>query len=122
MIGAGTTTETTASSPRLPPDDLASLITPLPVEEFLRSSLGKQFHYFPGETGRFAGLLPWARLNQILEEHRLEPPRLRLVKSGASVPSSSYLTTGSSSRRSSTPSLQVLSLPTFTLRWHSLDT
>jgi hypothetical protein len=43
-----------------------------------------------GDRGRFAGLLTWPALNEILRVHRLEPPRLRLVRDGETVPETAY--------------------------------
>ena len=70
---------------------LAYALRPLTVEDFTATYFGKQFLYAPGESGRFAALVPWADLNAILRRHRLGPPRLRLVREGAAIPSSSYI-------------------------------
>lgn len=69
----------------------ADVVAPHPVETFLRESWGSTFKYLPGERGRFRELLSWDEVNAMLQRHRLEPPRLRLVRSGAFAPKSSYL-------------------------------
>jgi hypothetical protein len=84
------------------PQSLSELVAPASAEHFLRESFGKQFSYGPGEARKFAGLLPWPTLNRILRQHRLEPPRFRLVKTGKAVPTDLFLTyssTGSHSNR-----------------------
>ncbi|MFP3966913.1 cupin domain-containing protein [Actinomadura fulvescens] len=62
-------------------------------EEFLAQALGRTHRVFPAPPkagDRFAGLLTWPALNQILDTHRLEPPRLRLALDGQAVPTSEY--------------------------------
>ena len=68
---------------------LLKLLEPCPPEEFLSSTWGKTYSHIEGWRGKFAHLLPWNRLNEILEQHRLDFPRLRL--DGKSLPASSYL-------------------------------
>ncbi|HET8546568.1 MAG TPA: cupin domain-containing protein [Bryobacteraceae bacterium] len=48
-------------------------------------------------------MLPWAELNRILEQHRLEPPRLRLTREGQPVPASGFLDYQTNRRRSGQP-------------------
>jgi ribosomal protein L16 Arg81 hydroxylase len=69
----------------------AQILGPDHVEEFLRETWGQNFAYFRGEGGRFHELLSWRDVNSMLQKHRLEPPRLRLVRSGAFANKSSYL-------------------------------
>ncbi len=80
------------------PRNLADILAPLTPDEFLANSFGKAFERLTGQPGRFAGLLPWTCLNRILEQHRLDTPRLRLMRDGKAVPPDSY-TTYRSSRR-----------------------
>ncbi|MBV9082857.1 MAG: hypothetical protein JOZ62_09290, partial [Acidobacteriaceae bacterium] len=54
----------------------------------------------------------WAALNLILREHRLEPPRLRLVESGKSVPADSFV--GYSNGRRSSNRVPHLRAPELT--------
>jgi hypothetical protein len=76
----------------LPPvEGLADLLHPLPVEEFLARDWGRTVRHLPGPADRFAGLMSWSTLDELLwdcnrdwtwwgapNERRLE----RLVLSG----------------------------------------
>src|ERR1041384_1585027 len=88
-------------------DQLAALLQPLTVEEFLASSWGRAHAHIKGQPGRFAHLLTWARLGTILREHRLDFPRLRLARDGKSLPAANYLryTRGGGRRQVSVPRL-----------------
>lgn len=66
-------------------------IGPSRVDNFLSTVWGRHFLHIPGESGRFRSLLPWAEINRMLQQHRLEPPRLRLVRKGEFAPKTSYL-------------------------------
>src|ERR1043165_8595139 len=70
---------------------LDKLLEPCQSEDFLRETWGKTPLYIKGRQGKFAKLLTWNRLNEILGEHRLDFPRLRLAKGGKSLPASTYL-------------------------------
>jgi len=83
-------------------DQLARLLRPCPVEEFLASTWGRAHLHVAGQPGRFAHLLPWARLNLILRQHRLDFPRLRLARDGSSLPASAYLRHVRGGRRQTT--------------------
>ena len=72
-------------------DSLAKLLEPLAEGEFLASVWGRDFCYVRGGAGKFAGLMPWARLNEILRRHRLDYPRLRLVRDGETLAASACL-------------------------------
>ena len=80
-------------------DSLAKILEPLDADEFLASAWGTNFTHVRGGAGKFARLMPWARLNEILRRHRLDFPRLRLVQDGEAVPTSSYLRYISGGRR-----------------------
>ena len=69
---------------------LADLVAPVEVSQFLSTVLGGSYHRFPGAEGRFAGLVPWAELDRVLRQHRLEFPRLRLALDGDVVPAHEY--------------------------------
>jgi ribosomal protein L16 Arg81 hydroxylase len=73
--------------------DLSELVAPHRVEDFLDSVWGKQMQVFRGDDDRFADLLPWSALNELLRRHRLEAPRLRLAKDGDRVGVEQYTTT-----------------------------
>lgn len=70
---------------------LSRLLEPHTAEEFLASSWGQTYKHIRGRAGRFASLLPWERLNEILRQHRLDFPRLRLMRDGKALPVTSYL-------------------------------
>lgn len=72
-------------------DGLAGMLEPHAPAEFLDSAWGVNFLHVRGRSGRFAHMMPWARLSEILRRHRLDHPRLRLVRDGKPVPVSSYL-------------------------------
>jgi ribosomal protein L16 Arg81 hydroxylase len=67
------------------------VISPLTREDFLTNYWGKSFVRLPGRPARFESLLPWSELNEILERHRLQPPRFRLFQDGKPVEPSRYL-------------------------------
>jgi ribosomal protein L16 Arg81 hydroxylase len=73
-------------------------LAPLTERQFLSQYLGKQFLYMKGSPGKFAGLLPWCNLNEILEHHDLDMPRLRLVREGKAIPAESFITRRGRSR------------------------
>jgi hypothetical protein len=73
------------------PTNLSELLQPDSAETFLASAWGRSYHYVPGWSEKFAPLLPWERLNAVLEEHRLDAPRLRLMLESAAAPASAYL-------------------------------
>ncbi|PYS46659.1 MAG: cupin [Acidobacteria bacterium] len=85
---------------------LEKLLEPCLPEEFLQTTWGKTYRHILGWRGKFTHLLPWNRLNEILAEHRLDFPRLRLARSGKNLPASSYLRYARSTRaRSAIPRL-----------------
>lgn len=75
----------------LVPHDLASILYPVSAEGFLADDYGQKFIHVPGTPGKFSALFPWPVLNDILEQHRLEPPRLRLTREGKPVPPERYV-------------------------------
>src|SRR5215211_8374969 len=72
-------------------ESLARMLEPNAPEEFLDSSWGVNFLHVRGRAGRFAHMMPWGRLSEIVGRQRLDFPRLRLVRDGKSLPVSSYL-------------------------------
>ena len=79
-----------APDPLSPPLRLEALLAPLTSSTFFASYWFQTFYHGAGSPGKFALLLPWNELNRILEQHALEPPRLRLIKSGAWIDPRSY--------------------------------
>lgn len=72
-------------------ETLAAMLEPYAPGEFLDSLWGVNFLHVRGRAGRFAHLMPWARLSEIVSRQRLDFPRLRLVRDGKSLPLSSYM-------------------------------
>jgi hypothetical protein len=89
------------------PHDLSGLLTPYDTAEFLRTCWGRQYLHVPGTRGKFNALFPWAALNQILEQHRLDTPRIRLTREGKPVPPDSYLSYQSNRRKPSQPIARI---------------
>jgi hypothetical protein len=92
--------------------DLSGLLTPLDTDTFLRTCWGKNLQHVRGTPGKFSELLPWSALNSVLEQHRLEPPRLRLTREGKPVPATNYITYHANRKRAaqSTPRLNAAHL------------
>jgi hypothetical protein len=90
---------------------LEKILEPVSAQEFLASSWGKSYSHVRGWAGKFAHLLPWNQLNEILRQHRLDFPRLRLVFDGKSLPVTSYLRhTAGGRNKSPIPRLQPVKL------------
>lgn len=81
------------------PLSLAGLVAPLSVGEFLAQHWNDSFRAWPGQTGRFADLVGWDEINQLLATQRLEPPRLILVRSGKTLPAERFTHASGSNRR-----------------------
>src|SRR5215210_1419868 len=88
-------------------NSLERLLKPCLPRDFILSAWGKTYKHIRGWQGKFAHLLPWDRLNETLERHRLDFPRLRLALDGKSLPASSYLRYAQSARQR-TPILRLL--------------
>ncbi len=69
---------------------LQTLLQPLSADRFFAEYWQRQFAFIPGTRGKFADLLPWPVLNRILAEHRIDAPRLRLVRNGMMVSTHLY--------------------------------
>lgn len=70
---------------------LEHLLSPLTVDEFLTNFWGQTFTHVSGVPDKFSHLLPWQRLNEALEQHRLDFPRIRLTRDGERLPPDSYI-------------------------------
>ncbi len=79
------------------------MLSPADANAFLGTEWGEQFVRVPGFPGKFTGLLPWPVLNAILEQHRLEPPRLRLTRAGKPVSPGTFLSFQPNRRASGRP-------------------
>ncbi len=71
--------------------ELVDIVFPMSEKDFTGHYLRKEFCHISGERARFASLLPWSALNRILHEHRLDYPRLRLIRNGETLPPLSYI-------------------------------
>ncbi|MBC7932679.1 MAG: cupin [Rubrivivax sp.] len=92
-------------------ESLAEILEPYAPEEFLASFWGVNFLHARGAAGRFARLMPWETLNEILRRQRLDFPRLRLVQDGKPLPVSEYLRhVAAGRRRASIPRLKTSEL------------
>jgi hypothetical protein len=90
---------------------LAEILEPCAPEEFLDFSWGVNVLHVRGRAGRFARMMPWSRLSEILGRHRLDFPRLRLVRDGKPVPVASYLRHTTGARQKTTiPRLKYVEL------------
>src|SRR2546430_12684142 len=87
------------SAKDFPSRAIASMLEPHAPEEFLASSWGVRLLHVGGRAGKFARLMPWSRLNEILRRQRLDLPRLRLVQDSKPPPVSSYLRHTAGARR-----------------------
>ncbi|HEX7772100.1 MAG TPA: hypothetical protein VF435_06730, partial [Pyrinomonadaceae bacterium] len=76
------------------PMKLEQLLSPLTVDEFLTNFWGQTFKHVPGTSDKFSHLFPWERLNDALEQHRLDFPRLRLTRDGERLSPGSYISHG----------------------------
>jgi ribosomal protein L16 Arg81 hydroxylase len=77
---------------QLAPSVLDDILSPMGADEFVGYYFGKSFLHVPGTKGKFGDLVPWNKLNRILEEHKLEPPRLSLYQAGKPIDPDKYLT------------------------------
>jgi ribosomal protein L16 Arg81 hydroxylase len=68
---------------------ISDLFAPLTATQFLSEIYGHKPVHVTGEANRFAHLFSWDALNRLLEQHRPEPPRLRLIK-GQQIDPKSY--------------------------------
>lgn len=74
--------------------NLTELLEPCDAEEFLTSSWGRNFRYIKGWPGKFAGLLTWERLDEIVCRYEFDYPRLHLLKDHQMVPPENFLRYG----------------------------
>src|SRR5947209_8094290 len=70
---------------------LQELLWPVSARDFLDQAWGPQFAHVEGPKDKFSSLFPWSLLNKVLEQHPLEPPRLRLYKDGKDIDPEHYL-------------------------------
>jgi len=90
--------------------ELRDILAPLSPVEFFADYFRRTFGYVPGWPTKFADLMPWPALNDILRHYRLGPPQLRLIKEGAEVPQAVYCR----SEQNRLMSVARISVPEFT--------
>jgi len=73
---------------------LESILTPIDVTEFLRDVYHRRHLHIQGRSDRFAALMPWSVLNDVLGRYRLTQPRLRLAKAGKILEAGRYSCAG----------------------------
>jgi ribosomal protein L16 Arg81 hydroxylase len=78
---------------------LSALLAPVSADEFLSRHWLKQHLLCHGSADRFAGLLSWTSLNDILARHWREPQRFRLACRGHDLDPASYADVGGSNPR-----------------------
>jgi ribosomal protein L16 Arg81 hydroxylase len=78
---------------------LSALLVPVSVDDFLSRYWGKQHLFCRGSADKFAGLLSWTALNEILAHHWREPRRFRLACQGRDLDPAAYSDVGSSNPR-----------------------
>jgi len=72
--------------------DLAAVLAPVSPHQFFSQYLTKEFLFLPGSSAKkFADLMPWSALNDILRHGRFDAGHLRLVKEGKAVPPETFL-------------------------------
>jgi ribosomal protein L16 Arg81 hydroxylase len=71
--------------------NLSELLEPCPTQEFFNSSWGRNFRYIKGWPGKFAELLPWERLDEIVCRYEFDHPRLHLLKDHQLVPPETFI-------------------------------
>jgi len=69
---------------------LAALVAPVSPDDFVRSYWTRQQLFCRGASNRFAHLLSWGELNDILEHHWREVYRFRLALQGRDLEPASY--------------------------------
>ncbi len=70
--------------------DFSALVAPLSAHEFITDVLGCRAQVLRGSPDRFASLLPWWELNNILRFHRFEEGQLRIARNGVRIDPDTY--------------------------------
>jgi ribosomal protein L16 Arg81 hydroxylase len=78
---------------------LSALLAPVSVDEFLSTFWLKQHLFCHGSADRFAGLLSWTTLNEILAHHWRETSRFRLAYQGRDLEPATYCDVGGANPR-----------------------
>ncbi len=86
---------------------LDTLLSPYSRSEFLNTVWGKKCLYVSGQQEKYRSLFSWDDLNRILEQVRLEPPRLRLEREGSSATDIQFLQYRTARRGGNVPRLDI---------------
>jgi hypothetical protein len=73
------------------PVSLQDVLAPMVSTEFFNQYWGQSFVHVKGRPDKFKQLFPWGVLNRILSQHRLQYPRIRLVRDGSPVPVKDFM-------------------------------
>lgn len=84
---------------------IEEILYPFSLQEFSEKYLGKQFCVIQGPNGRFSNIFDWQTINSILNTHRLEYPRLRLVQEGQRIEQENYQNKVVSRRGATNPAI-----------------
>ncbi|HWS53470.1 MAG TPA: cupin domain-containing protein [Pyrinomonadaceae bacterium] len=71
--------------------NLTELLEPCSPREFFESSWGRNFLHVKGRPGKFAELLTWERLDELVCRYEFDFPRLHLLKEHQMVPPENFL-------------------------------
>lgn len=63
---------------------LTDILSPVETTEFLAKVWNRASLHIPGNDGKFKDLFNWGDFNQVLSQHRLDSPRIRLELNGRS--------------------------------------
>ncbi len=69
---------------------LAEVLAPYDQGEFLKETWGRRFLHIPGAADKFARLLPWATLGDVLS-HRVDPSQVQLAKDGQNIEAREFI-------------------------------
>lgn len=70
---------------------LSSILDPMATDRFFAEYYGQNVLHVSGYPGRFASLLPWSALNEILRTDDLRYPRMRLLQDNKPAEQRTYL-------------------------------
>ncbi len=71
--------------------NLSDLLNPISLTDFIANYWGKEYCYIKGDDAKFKHLFSWELLNRILLTHRLDYPRIRLIRNGELLNPATYL-------------------------------
>jgi hypothetical protein len=78
--------------------ELADIIRPITLDEFKNEFYGKAYLRVSGQPSRFAHLVPWSDLNEVVSRIRADNGRINVVRNGKKIGGEEYLIDSSNSR------------------------